>query len=61
MRPGAQDVGLLRMNSHAAIAALGALAHTGRLDVFRLLVKAGPQGMPAGEIARQMEMRPNTL
>ena len=35
-----------------AIAALGALAHDARLDVFRLLVQAGPDGMAAGEIAR---------
>lgn len=35
-----------------AIAALGALAHDARLDVFRLLVRAGPEGMAAGEIAR---------
>lgn len=35
-----------------AIRALSALAHPGRLDVFRLLVRAGPDGMAAGEIAR---------
>ena len=35
-----------------AIAALGALAHDGRLDVFRMLVQMGPEGMAAGEIAR---------
>jgi DNA-binding transcriptional ArsR family regulator len=40
------------MDNAAAIAALGALAHDGRLDVFRLLVRAGPQGLAAGEIAR---------
>jgi DNA-binding transcriptional ArsR family regulator len=40
------------MEKPTAIAALGALAHEGRLDVFRLLVQAGPDGMAAGEIAR---------
>jgi DNA-binding transcriptional ArsR family regulator len=49
------------MNNDAAIAALSALAHAGRLDVFRLLIKAGPQGLAAGDIARATETRPNTL
>ncbi len=40
------------MEKVIAIGALGALAHEGRLDVFRLLVRAGPEGMAAGEIAR---------
>jgi ArsR family transcriptional regulator, arsenate/arsenite/antimonite-responsive transcriptional repressor len=40
------------MEKDTAIRALGALAHPGRLDVFRLLVQAGPEGMAAGEIAR---------
>lgn len=40
------------MEKSEAIRALGALAHPGRLDVFRLLVQAGPEGMAAGEIAR---------
>ena len=49
------------MESPVAIAALGALAHTGRLDVFRLLVRAGPEGMAAGEIARATDSLANTL
>jgi len=40
------------MDKTDAVAALGALAHESRLDVFRLLVQAGPEGMAAGEIAR---------
>ena len=40
------------MEKDEAIRALGALAHPGRLDVFRLLVQAGPDGMAAGDIAR---------
>lgn len=42
------------MEKTEAVRALGALAHPGRLDVFRLLVQAGPEGMAAGEIARAM-------
>lgn len=44
-----------------AIAALAALAQDNRLDVFRLLVQAGPTGMPAGEIASVLKLAPNTL
>ena len=44
-----------------AIRRLSALAQDGRLEVFRLLVKAGPKGMAAGEIARGLEVQPNTL
>jgi DNA-binding transcriptional ArsR family regulator len=49
------------MQADAAIEALGALAHAGRLGVFRLLVRAGPEGMAAGEIARATGSLPNTL
>ena len=44
-----------------AVTALAALAQDNRLDVFRLLVKAGPEGMPAGEIAGRLDLAPNTL
>ncbi len=44
-----------------AIAALSALAHPGRLEVFRRLVRAGPGGLAAGEIARATGSLPNTL
>jgi DNA-binding transcriptional ArsR family regulator len=49
------------MEKATAIEALGALAHDGRLDVFRLLVVAGPEGMAAGEIARETGAVPSTL
>jgi len=45
----------------AAVAALSALAHQGRLSVFRMLVQAGHEGIPAGEIARRLDVPPNTL
>lgn len=44
-----------------AVAALSALAHAGRLSVFRLLVQAGGEGVAAGEIARRLDVPPNTL
>ena len=49
------------MEKMHAVAALAALAQENRLDVFRLLVKAGRQGMPAGEIAEVLDLAPNTL
>jgi DNA-binding transcriptional ArsR family regulator len=49
------------MNTSAAVTALFALSHEGRLEVFRLLVVAGREGLPAGEIARANGVLPNTL
>ena len=45
----------------AAVAALGALAQGARLDIFRLLVQAGPDGLPAGQIAERLGLPANTL
>jgi DNA-binding transcriptional ArsR family regulator len=44
-----------------AVDALGALAHETRLAVFRLLVKAGPDGMVAGAIAAHHGAPPSTM
>ncbi len=49
------------MEMKTAIAALSALAHQGRLSIFRMLVQAGREGIAAGEIARRLEIPPNTL
>jgi DNA-binding transcriptional ArsR family regulator len=49
------------METKSAVASLSALAHEGRLSAFRLLVQAGPEGLPAGEIARRLAVLPNTL
>jgi len=49
------------MEMTTAVESLSALAHEGRLKVFRLLVTAGPAGLPAGEIARRLGTPPNTL
>src|SRR5262252_9569730 len=49
------------MEKTDAVAALAALAQDNRLDVFRLLVQAGPEGMAAGQIAEKLGLAPNTL
>src|ERR1700759_2268665 len=49
------------MKKQAALAALAALAQDNRLDVFRLLVQAGPQGLPPGAGGAALELAPNTL
>jgi DNA-binding transcriptional ArsR family regulator len=49
------------MDNDSAVAALGALAQGTRLDVFRLLVRHEPNGMAAGEIARQLDVPQNTM
>jgi ArsR family transcriptional regulator len=49
------------MEKTDALAALSALAQDNRLDLFRLLVQAGPEGMAAGEIASTLKLAPNTL
>src|SRR4029453_14938335 len=49
------------MEKTDAVAALAALAQDNRLDVFRLLVQAGPEGMPAGHVAEALDLAPNTL
>ena len=49
------------MEKSNAVTALSALAQESRLDVFRLLVQAGPDGMPAGGVAAALGLAPNTL
>jgi ArsR family transcriptional regulator len=49
------------MESMSAAEMLSALGHPGRLAIFRLLVRAGPEGMAAGEVARTLDVLPNTL
>src|SRR3954451_17918729 len=49
------------MKKTDVVAALAALAQDNRLDVFRLLVEAGPEGMPAGAVATTLDLAPNTL
>jgi len=49
------------MEIRSAIVALSALAQPTRLDVFRLLVKHEPQGIASGELARALDVPPNTM
>lgn len=49
------------LTQSSALAQLSALAQENRLALFRLLIKAGPDGLPAGEIAAALGVPPNTL
>ena len=49
------------MEIKSAVVSLAALAHEGRLAIFRLLVQAGTDGLAAGEVARRLSLLPNTL
>jgi DNA-binding transcriptional ArsR family regulator len=49
------------MRKTHAVSALAALAQGNRLDVFRLLVQAGPEGMPAGSVATKLKLAPSAL
>jgi DNA-binding transcriptional ArsR family regulator len=49
------------MDANTATRAFGALAQDSRLEAFRLLVRAGEDGLPAGEIARALAIPHNTL
>jgi ArsR family transcriptional regulator len=49
------------MESEQAILGLAALAQSTRLDVFRLLVKHEPDGLAAGDIARELAVPQNTM
>jgi DNA-binding transcriptional ArsR family regulator len=49
------------MDQKHAIAALGALAQETRLELFRLLVTSGPEGLRAGVIAERLGVQPSSL
>jgi len=49
------------MESTIAVRALGALAQDSRLQVYRLLVQAGPEGVAASDIAERLKVPANTL
>jgi DNA-binding transcriptional ArsR family regulator len=48
------------MDINKAIAAFAALSHPGRIAILRLLVAAGPDGIPAGRIGKQLGQKQNT-
>jgi ArsR family transcriptional regulator len=49
------------MESESAIAVLSALAQPSRLECFRLLVRHEPEGLAAGDVARQLGVPQNTM
>ena len=49
------------MEMTQAVDSLAALAQTTRLEIYRKLVEAGPQGLAAGRIAAGLELPPATL
>lgn len=51
----------LEMNTEHVVAALAALAQGSRLAIFRLLVQAGPEGLPASRIAEALGIAPSSL
>ena len=52
---------IARMKPRDIVDALGALAHETRLAAYRLLVEAGPAGLPAGTIATAIDIPPSSL
>ena len=49
------------MDRKQAIEVLGALSQETRLDVFKLLVRLAPDGLPAGEIGDRLNIVQNTM
>jgi len=49
------------MEEQSALNAFAALSHPSRLSVFRVLLEAGPDGLPAGAIAQNLGIAPNAL
>jgi ArsR family transcriptional regulator, arsenate/arsenite/antimonite-responsive transcriptional repressor len=49
------------MDKNKSLSAFAALSQETRLDVIRLLIKAGPEGMAAGDIGDQLGVRQNTM
>lgn len=49
------------MKTTSAVAALAALAQETRLEIFRLLVQTGSDGLPAGHIGERLALPPATL
>ncbi|RKQ97268.1 DNA-binding transcriptional ArsR family regulator [Kushneria sinocarnis] len=49
------------MDTSDTLAAFAALSQATRLDTFRLLVRHEPEGLSAGEIARQLDVPHNTM
>jgi len=52
---------MVDMTEKVAVEALSALAQESRLAVFRLLVREGPEGLPAGQVAQRLGINASTL
>jgi len=50
-----------KIKTHGALEAFGALSNEHRLGIFRLLVEAGPDGLPAGDIADKLGIPASSL
>jgi DNA-binding transcriptional ArsR family regulator len=49
------------MDMMEATTAFAALSQTTRLEILRVLIKAGPEGMPSGELGAKLQVRQNTM
>lgn len=49
------------MNTQTAVTSLSALAQESRLTIFRLLIQAGSEGLPAGKISEATGIAPSAL
>ncbi|MBZ0189967.1 MAG: metalloregulator ArsR/SmtB family transcription factor [Candidatus Obscuribacterales bacterium] len=49
------------MEHSKAVEMLSALAHDTRLSIYKLLVRQGPEGLAAGDIAKKLEVAAPTL
>ncbi len=49
------------MNRARALQSLAALAQATRLEAFRVLVQAGPEGLAAGDLAARLDITPPAL
>ena len=49
------------MNQQRAIETFTAMAQDSRLEIYHLLVRESPQGLPVGEISRRLDIVPSTL
>lgn len=49
------------MDANSIVTVLNALAHGNRLEAFRLLVQAGPEGLTAGTLSSRLDVTPSSL
>ena len=61
VQDAARGVPSRSMSAQQVVAALAALGQETRLEVFRLLVQRGPDGLPAGAIAQALDLPPSSL